>query len=118
MLYSFTRSGPYDVINVIRFRAPKKQLHSVPDNGTVRLTGTYLLPLTGLLVVRISNFEYSVPVNRTPVNGTVRLTGSPVNECPVNGNGVYSCNQLHQNFTNSFIADIILPKKITRLNCN
>ncbi len=57
----------------------KRNAHSVPVNWTVRLTGTSLLnsltglPLTGLLVVQILNFVYSVPVN----------------ECLVNGNGVY-----------------------------
>jgi len=82
-------------------------VHSVPDNRKVRLTGTSLLnsltelpltglpltglpltglPLTELYVVRISNFVYSVPVNRT-----VRITGSPVNGSPVNENGVYYC---------------------------
>jgi len=63
------------------------------------LTGTSLLnsltgpPLTGLLVngtkgVPLMNFVvYSVPVNRTLVNGTVPITGNTI--CPVNGNIVY-----------------------------
>ncbi len=59
-------------------------IHSVPVNGTVLLMGTYLLnSLTRLPVVRISNFVYSVPVNRTPINRTVRLTGNCMS--PVNG---------------------------------
>ncbi len=45
------------------------------------------------------NFVYSVPVNGTPVNRTVRIAGNPicpVNGCPVNRNGVYrdSCRCL------------------------
>ncbi len=55
----------------------------VPVNRTVGLTGTSLLNLlTGLPVVQISNFVYSVPVNQTLVNRTVRITGNPI--CPVN----------------------------------
>ncbi len=61
------------------FQVIFKHVHSVPVNRTVRLTGTSLLnSLTGLPVVRISNFVYSIPVNQTPVNRTVRITGNPI----------------------------------------
>jgi len=64
-------------------------LHSVPVIRTVRLNGTPLrFPLSGQRGVRITNFEYSFPVNRIPIIRTVRITGNrfcPDNESPVNG---------------------------------
>jgi len=68
----------------------------------------------GLLVVRLSNFVYFVPINQTPVNRTVRLAKncmSPANKCPVNGNGVYMYESLESRmFKTNLDLDINLIK--------